>query len=177
MPIQIERLTRAHDRNAFDCGEPSLNNYLQRFALQNDERGIGRTFVAIESGNAHILGYYTLAMGKVTFDAVPDSKKLPPRMPVPVVLLGRLAVDNGRKGSGLGRTLLLHALWRSQQIASHAGVYAVEVDALHEQAAQFYLKYGFTPLLDNPLHLYLSMKTIEALHLDFSEANAEDSDR
>lgn len=167
MPIQIERLTRAHDRNAFDCGEPPLNNYLQRLALQNDERGIGRTFVAVEAGETRIQGYYTLATGKVTFENVPNNKKLPPRMPVPVVLLGRLAVDNGSKGSGLGKRLLLHALWRSQRIAAHAGVYAVEVDALHEQAAQFYQKYGFTPLLDDPLHLYLSMKDIEALHLDF----------
>jgi GNAT superfamily N-acetyltransferase len=167
MPIQIERLTRSHDRNAFGCGEPPLNNYLQRLALQNDERGIGRTFVAVVAGETHIKGYYTLATGKVIFENMPETKKLPPRMPVPVVLLGRLAVDNGSKGSGLGRLLLMHALWRSQQIAAHAGVYAVEVDALHEQAAKFYLKYGFTPLLDDPLHLYLSMKTVEALNLDF----------
>ena len=168
MPIRIERLIRAHDRNAFDCGEEALNNYIQRFALQNDERGIGRTFVAVEAGSTRILGYYTLATGKITFETIPDNKKLP-RMPIPVVLLGRLAVDKDSKGSGLGRRLLLHALWRSQQIASHAGVYAVEVDALHEQAAQFYRKYGFIPLLDDPRHLYLSMKTIEALNFDFGE--------
>jgi len=168
MAIQIERLTRAHDRNAFDCGEEALNNYIQRLALQNDERSIGRTFVAAEAGSSRILGYYTLATGKITFESIPDNKKLP-RMPIPMVLLGRWAVDNGSKGSGLGKFLLLHALWRSQQIASHAGVYAVEVDALHEQAAQFYQKYGFTPLLDDPLHLYLSMRTIQSLHLDFGE--------
>ena len=167
MPIQIERLTRAHNRSAFDCGEPPLKNYLQRLALQNDERGIGRTFVAIAVGENRIQGYYTLATGKVAFEKLPDARKLPPRMPVPVVLLGRLAVDNESKGSGLGRLLLMHALWRSQQVAANVGVFAVEVDALHEQAAQFYLKYGFTPLLDNPLHLYLSMKTIEALILNF----------
>lgn len=167
MPIQIERLTRAHDRSVFDCGELPLNNYLQRLALQNDERGIGRTFVAMEVEETRIQGYYTLATGKVAFENVPDARKLPPRMPVPVVLLGRLAVDQGSKGSGLGSLLLMHALWRTQKIAAHAGVYAVEVDALHEQAAQFYLKYGFTPLLDDPLHLYLSMKTIEALNLNF----------
>jgi GNAT superfamily N-acetyltransferase len=166
-------LTRAHDRNAFDCGEPPLNNYIQRLALQNDERGIGRTFVAVEAGGTRIPGYYTLATGKVTFENMPATRKLPPHMPVPVVLLGRLAVDSASKGSGMGKLLLLHALWRSQQIAAHAGVYAVEVDALHEQAAQFYRKYGFTPLLDDPLHLYLSMKTIEALQLDFGKTEEE----
>ena len=170
MPIQIERLTRSHDRNDFDCGETMLNSYIQRLAVQNDKQNIGRTFVAVEAGHTRILGYYTLAVGKITFANIPNNRKLPPNMPVPVALLGRLAVDNGSKGSGLGRHLLLHALWRSKQIATHAGIYAVEVDALHEQTARFYLKYGFTPLIDNPLHLYLSMKDIEALNIDFDEA-------
>jgi GNAT superfamily N-acetyltransferase len=171
MPIQIERLHKGHVRERFECGEPSLNNYIQRFALQNDERRVGRTFVAVESGDPRVLGYYTLATGKVSFENLPNNKKLPPHMPIPVVLLGRLAVDDSSKGTGLGKYLLLHALWRSQRIAQDAGVFAVEVDALHEKAAQFYLKYGFTPLLDNPLHLYLSMKDIEALHLDLADTD------
>lgn len=169
MPIQIERLTRAHDRDAFDSGEPSLNSFLQRVAMQQDERGVGRTFVAVEPGQSQILGYYTLATGKVAFENVPNNKKLPPHMPVPVVLLGRLAVDNSQKGSGLGKLLLLHALWRASLVAKQAGVYAVEVDALNEAAARFYAKYGFTPLLDDPRHMYLPMKTIEALGLEFRE--------
>ena len=174
-PIRIERLTRAHVRDHFSCGEPSLDNYLQRFALQHDERRIGRTFAAIkEGGDGRVLGYYTLATGRVTFESVPADKKLPPRIPVPVVLLGRLAVDNSQKGRGLGKRLLLHALWRAQQIAEQAGVYAVEVDALHEEAARFYARYGFVPLLDNPLHLYLPMKTVAALELDFASRSADD---
>ena len=88
-------------------------------------------------------------------------------MPVPVVLLGRLAIDHSKQGAGLGKILLMHALWRAQLVGAHAGVYAVEVHALHEQAARFYVKYGFTPLLDNPNHLYLSLKDIEALGLEF----------
>lgn len=166
-PIRIERLTRAHLRDRFACGEPGLDNYLQRLAVQHDERRVGRTFVAVEEDSAgQALGYYTLATGRVVFENLPADKKLPPRVPVPVVLLGRLAVDNSHKGRGLGKFLLLHALWRAQQIAEQAGVYAVEVDALHEEAAQFYARYGFVPLLDNPLHLYLPMKTIEALDLN-----------
>lgn len=172
MALRIERLTRQHDRNAFDCGEPSLNAFLQRVALQQDERGLGRTFVAVEEGEARILGYYTLATGKVNFENVPTNKKLPPHMPVPVVLLGRLAVDNSGKGTGLGKLLLLHALWRSSLVARQAGVYAVEVDALNEAAARFYAKYGFMPLLDNPRHMYMPMKTIEALGLEFDAIGA-----
>lgn len=176
MPIQIELLTRAHIRNEFDCGEPSLNNYLRRLALQHDERRVGRTFVAVEAGDVRVIGFYTLATGRVSFESVPNNRKLPPNIPVPVVLLGRLAVDNSRQGAGLGELLLLHALWRAGQIARQAGVYAVEVDALNERAARFYGKYGFTPLLDGPKHLYLSMKDVEALHLGFGAcATAADS--
>ena len=174
-PIRIERLTRSHVRDRFSCGESSLDNYLQRLALQHDERRIGRTFAAIEEGSdGRVLGYYTLATGRVTFESFPADKKLPPRIPVPVVLLGRLAVDNRQKGRGLGKLLLLHALWRAQQIAEQAGVYAALVDALHEEAAQFYARYGFVPLLDNPLHLYLPMKTVAALGLDFTSGGADD---
>jgi GNAT superfamily N-acetyltransferase len=167
--LAIERLTKEHEKADFDCGEASLNNFLQRLALQNDSRGVGRTFVAVEEGKKRIRGYYTLAAGKIDFATFPESKKLPPNLPVPVILLGRLAVDLSTQGTGLGSTLLLHALWRCQQLAAHAGVHAVEVDALHEKAKAFYQKFGFVALFDDPLHLYLPMKTIEALALDFTE--------
>jgi len=88
-------------------------------------------------------------------------------MPIPVVLLGRLAVDISCQKRGLGKLLLLHALWQAQQVSKRLGVYAVEVDALNDQARDFYLKYGFTPLYDNLRHLYIAMKTIEMLDLDF----------
>jgi GNAT superfamily N-acetyltransferase len=167
-PIRIEHLMRHHRRESFACGEASLDNYIQRIALQQQERGIGRTFVAVEEGgDGQILGYYTLAAGRIAFENLPLDKKLPPRVPVPVVLLGRLAVDDIPKGCDLGKLLLLHALWRSEQIAAQAGVYAVEVDALHDEASRFYARYGFVPLLDNPLHLYLPMRTIIALNLRF----------
>jgi GNAT superfamily N-acetyltransferase len=167
-PIRIERLQKSHDREDFDCGEPSLNRFLQTVARQHDERNLGRTFVAVEEGDAKILAYYTLATGRVSFENLPDTRKLP-HMPIPVVLLGRLAVDNRQKGRGLGKLLLLHALWRTQQIAREAGVFAVEVDAINEAAVEFYRRYGFTPLLDDPRHLYLPMKDVEALGLDFSD--------
>lgn len=172
-PVRIEHLTKEHDRTAFDCGEESLNNYLRRLALQNDTRRVGRTFVAVEAGEKRVLGYYTLATGRVAIEHLPDNRRLPPHLPVPVVLLGRLAVDRSRQGAGLGKTLLLHALWRAQQIGTQAGVYAVEVDALHEKAKAFYTKYGFVPLLDDPLHLYLPMRTIEALGLSFDVQEAD----
>lgn len=158
----IELLTTKHDRSSFDCGEPSLNTYLKQYARQNDEKGLGRTYIAVEPGHARIEGYYTISTGAVTFEQVPD--KLP-RYPIPVVHLGRLAVDLRSQGKALGELLLIDALKRAAQASEQLGIYAVEVRALNENARRFYLKYGFTSLLDDEMHLYLPMKTIRKLKL------------
>lgn len=162
LPYIIVPLSSAHDRAAFDCGEASLNEFLKRYARQNDEKGLGRTFVAVLSGNAHVYGYYTLSSGAVKSETLPE--KLP-RYPTPVALLGRLAVDESTKGQGLGKILLLDALRRRLLLADQLGIFAVEVHALNPQAKSFYLKYGFTPLLDDEMHLYLTLKDIRKLGL------------
>jgi ribosomal protein S18 acetylase RimI-like enzyme len=159
--LKIELLSTKHDRVSFDCGEPSLNTYLKQYARQNDEKGLGRTYVATETGQ-RIEGYYTISTGAVKFDDVPA--KLP-KYPVPVVHLGRLAIDMGSQGKGLGELLLLDALKRASLAADQLGIYAVEVRALNDSARRFYQKYGFTSLLDNEHHLYLPMKTIRKLGL------------
>jgi GNAT superfamily N-acetyltransferase len=158
----VEPLGAEHDRDAFDCEENSLNEFLKKYARQNDEKGLGRTFVAVKPGDPTIIGYYTIASGAVRFDTVPE--KLP-RYPIPVAHLGRLAVDKQARGQGVGAFLLIDALRRIAQVADQLGIYAVEVNALNESAKQFYLKYGFTPLNDDPQHLYLSMKKIRKLKL------------
>lgn len=163
MRYLIESLSKYHDRDSFDCEEVSLNDFLKRFARQNDERGLGRTFVAVLPDDRKIQGYYTLASGALAFDTLPE--KLP-RYPVPVVHLGRLAVDKTAKGQGLGAFLLLDALRRALKVADQLGVYAVEVYALNAQAKAFYLKYGFHPLHDDEFHLYLSIKAVRKLGLE-----------
>lgn len=159
-PFIIEPLTARHNHEAFDCGEESLNDFLKRFARQNDEKDLGRTYVAVKSGEPYIYGYYTIASGAVRFDAIPD--KLP-RYPIPVAHLGRLAVDKAARGQKLGLALLADALRRAVTIADHLGIYAVEVYALTENAREFYLKFGFTELLDDRLHLYLTIKKLRKL--------------
>lgn len=156
-PYQVELLNTQHDRGSFDCGEPSLNEFLHRYARQNAEKGLGRTYVAVLPGDPHIYGYYTIASGTIQFDVIPE--KLP-RYPIPVVHLGRLAVDQQAKGQGLGKALLADALTRAGAIALQLGIYAVEVYALNEAAKEFYLKFGFTPLLDDHKHLYISLKKL-----------------
>ena len=162
MIYTIELLQKHHNRADFDCGEESLNAFIKQFARQNSEKGLGRTFVAVLSGDSRVYGYYTIASGTVRFDMLPE--KLP-RYPIPVVLLGRLAVDNVAKGQKLGEGLLLDALKRVISIADQLGIYAVEVYALSESARAFYQKYGFVELSDDRLHLHLPLKTIKNLDL------------
>lgn len=165
----IEPFGSHHDRTAFSCGRPSLDDFLRAHASQYEKRRLGKTFVAVpalktEEEHRRVIGYYTLAAGAVAFERLPAqaNRKLP-KHPVPVVLLARLAVDSKAQGKGLGERLLLDALQRSLDLSNGLGVHAVEVVALDEVAAAFYRKYGFASLLDNPLHLYLPITTIKLL--------------
>jgi len=153
----IESLGKNHIRENLNCGETTLNEFVQRYARQNAERGLGRTFVAVLPAEKQVRGYYTLSSGSIAFDVVPE--KLP-RYPIPVVHLGRLAVDVSMRGQGLGELLLIDALERTVAIADELGIYAVELYALTERAKLFYLKYGFVSLKDDDRHLYLPIKTI-----------------
>jgi GNAT superfamily N-acetyltransferase len=157
MSYKIEKISAKHDRDDFDCEEESLNDFLKRFARQNDEKGFGRTYVAVLQNDTKIYGYYTILSGAVKFDNMPE--KLP-RYPVPVIHFGRLAIDKSAKSQGLGKALLFDALKRAESLAEHLGIFAVEVYALTPQAKEFYLKYGFKKLLDDGLHLYITMKTV-----------------
>ena len=163
---RIERLSAAHDRKAFCCGEPTLDDFLRRFATQYAKKDMGRTYVAVGPDQVKVLGYYTLSTGSVDFVSLPEeARRKLPHHPIPIVLLGRLAVDQSARGQGLGETLLLDALTRCSRLADEVAVYAVVVDALDETARHFYVKYGFASLLDDPLHLYLPMKVIRHLQL------------
>lgn len=156
----IELLDRQHQRQDFDCEEESLNKHLKNFARQNAEKGLGRTFVAVRPHDLNVCGYYTLSSGSVSFENVVE-KLL--RYPVPTALLGKLAVDKNFKGSGLGRLLLVDALKRSLSVSDRLGIFAVEVVALNDQARHFYLKYGFVQFKDQPMRLYIPIKTIRRL--------------
>jgi GNAT superfamily N-acetyltransferase len=160
----IRRLDRTHDRSEFDCGQPILNEWLKTMAGQFDRRDLARTFVATQPGQRIVLGYYALSSHRVVHDSLPgeESKGLP-KLDIPVVLLGRLGVDQKTQGLGLGSCLLIDALRRAARISQEVGIRAVEVDAIDESARQFYLKFGFRPLLDDPCHLLMPMNEIRKL--------------
>jgi GNAT superfamily N-acetyltransferase len=163
---QIHELRSDHDRAEFSCGHDSLDTFLKKFATQNQKSGVSQTFVALKPGGLTVHGYYSLAAGSVKFQDLSETqRKGLPRHPVPVVLLGRLAVDKRAQKQGLGEHLLLDAMRRIDQTAAEIGIHAIEVDAIDDSAKQFYLRYGFTELLDDPRHLYIPMKTVRMLKL------------
>lgn len=159
MQLKIEALNASHQRKAFDCGVSSLNIYLQQYARQNVKHRINRVFVATDiSAPQTILGYYTLSAGSVRAEDLPaEHKRRLPNYPVPVALLGRLAVDQQHQGQHLGTILLADAVQRVEQASAVMAVYAVVVDALNPAAAEFYRQFGFIAFPGQPLKLFLPL--------------------
>jgi GNAT superfamily N-acetyltransferase len=165
---QIEKLSSLHDRQGFDCGVPDLNFFLQRLAGRYQKRRLAQTYVALTAGQMQVEGYYSISSGAVEFDKLGEEQRrhLPRQIPIPVVLLGRLAVDRSIQGQGLGSDLLLDALHRSLRLAEEIGMAAMVVNALDEKARRFYLQFGFVSLPRDRFHLFLSMKEIARFFKD-----------
>lgn len=155
-PVPLER---RHKAGGFCCGKPELDEYLKRFAMTNQRKGGGRTYVALRG--PCIVAYYTLAAGSVS----PEDAPLPVtsglgRYPVPVVLLARLAIDNRERGRGLGAAMLKDALRRALRAAQVIGARAVLTHAKDDDARRFYERFDFVSSPRNALHLFLLLETI-----------------
>lgn len=165
---RIEPLQNYHDRTQFSCGEPALDSYLAERARKHQEYGVSCTFVAVKSDEpTGVLGYYSLAVGALDTKDWPTEgfQRFPKYLPLPIVRLARLAVDQSQQGNGIGANLVTDAMSRSLGVAKEAGVAALIVDAKHEKAKEFYLKlrYGFKALPDRPLTLWLLIRAIRRL--------------
>lgn len=159
--LQIEPLADDHERGEFSCGKAPLDVFIRTQAGQYARKDVGRTFVAVRAGERKVIGYYTLAASSIEFAHLPkDLAKRLPKHPVPVVLLGRLAVDTSARGQKLGSDLLTDAFRRTLRIAEDLGVFAVHVHALDDEAKAFYARFGFRSLLDQERHLVLPIATI-----------------
>jgi GNAT superfamily N-acetyltransferase len=155
----IRKLAASDSVDAFDCNQPDLNSYLQRHALNNQKANSAQTYVTC-AGSA-VAGYYSLSVAGIDHASAPVRVvKGLARHPVPVMLLARLAVDQGFQGQGLGTALLKDALLRTLQAADIAGIRAVIVHAKDEAARQWYLRFGFEPGPVDPMHLFLLLKDI-----------------
>ena len=148
-----------HDRKAFECGVPALDEYIRRLAEQHKRRGISSVYVLVDSAAPEfILGFYTLSAAEVdvTRLAEVDRKRLP-RYPVPCFRMGRLACRTDQQGRGIGKLLVGCAVDRCLKAREQVAAYALIVDAKDEVARSFYEHFGFKPLLDRGLTLYLPL--------------------
>lgn len=153
-------LTATHRLDGFNCGEPSLDDWLKRRALANHLNGASRTFIVVDSEQC-VRGYYALAAGAVAHQEATSAIRRNMPDPVPVVVLARLAVDARVQGVKLGAALLQDAVVRVQSVAEHAGVRALLVHALNERAKQFYEHYGFRESPIHPMTLMLPLKACQ----------------
>lgn len=159
--LVIEPLGKHHDRAAFSCGVPELDQYLRARAGQDSRRRISRVFVCREEGSTAIAGFYSLSSLSIDADSLPPerARKLP-RQPVPAALLGRLAVSQTIQGSGLGKILLADAVKRTLSASQSIAIYALVVDAKDESAKRFYERFGFIPFGAQPSRLFLPLASV-----------------
>jgi predicted GNAT family N-acyltransferase len=159
---RVEPLGSTHDRAAFCCGVPELDAYLHRQAGQDQKRKLASVFILTKDGE-NVAGFYTLSAHTIRVAELPaDLARRLPRFPVPVTLLGRIAVAQSLQGRGWGEFLLVHALKRAAMGSRQVASWAVVVDA-KAGARDFYLNQDFTPLSARPERLFLQMKTIEEM--------------
>ncbi|WP_153109255.1 GNAT family N-acetyltransferase [Propionivibrio limicola] len=154
---RIRPLDKAVDTTAFQCGQPSLDEYIRRYASQDARRNVARVFVATPaSDDSHLAGFFTLSAGSIACTELPEAlaKKLP-RYPVPVALIGRLAVDVGFQGKGLGSILLVDACQKVANASAVLAMAGIVVEAKDDSTASFYQHFGFQHLPGSPTRLLL----------------------
>lgn len=150
-----------HDVEAFASGAPTLDAWIRRKARANQASGASRTYALCRGDR--VVGFYALAAGSVSHDLSPRKLRQNMPDPVPVIVLGRLAVDVSEQGHGLGRALLRDAVLRVAAAAREVGVAAMLVHALNDRAKAFYVAAGFEPSPVDPMVLILRIKDINAL--------------
>lgn len=150
-----EKLTVSHDVSQFECGEPALDSWLKKRAFQNEESGASRTYV-LRAGQ-EIAGYYALATGAIAHAEAAGRVRRNMPDQVPVIILGRLAIASKFQGRGIGAALLRDAVLRIAQAAEIAGIRAILVHAISDQAKRFYEKYGFIPSPADPMTLMITV--------------------
>ena len=151
-----QKLGAQQDLISFDSGEKVLDDWLRRRALQNETRGASRTYVVCASKT--VAGFYSLAVGAISHGAVSGNLKRNMPHPIPVMILGRLAVDRTFQGRGIGKSLLREAILRTRQAAEIAGIRALLVHAISDEARRFYLSQGFHASPVDPMTVMITME-------------------
>jgi GNAT superfamily N-acetyltransferase len=158
--LHIEKLHRTHNVEQFTYGQPELDRFLIRHALQAQQSNSSQTYVAV-SGD-EVAGFYTIVAGEVQHAQAPERVvKGMSRHPIPLLVLARLAVQTNAQGRGIGSGLLLDALGRTLQVADVIGVRSLAVHAKDDRAVAFYRHFGFTPSQTDARHLFMIIKDIQ----------------
>ena len=160
-PSEPQPLADRHDLHDFDCGVASLDDWLKRRARANQVSGASRTFVVCQ-GN-RVIGYYALASGAVSITTAPGSFRRNMPDPIPVVILGRLAIDRAYQSRGLGRALFRDCGRRVANAADSIGIRGIIVHAISEEAREFYTRLGFDPSPLDPMTLMVKLSDVRAL--------------
>jgi GNAT superfamily N-acetyltransferase len=161
-PLRIEKLHRTHEVETFTCGQPELDRFLVRHALQAQQAGSSQTYVGVSDKT--VIGFYSLVVSEVKHADAPERvAKGMPRYPIPLMVLARLAVHSDWQGRRIGAGLLLDALGRTLQVADLAGMRALAVHAKDDSAASFYRHFGFIPSPTDSRHLFMLLKDIRAM--------------
>jgi len=155
-----EPLNEDHRVDAFASGAATLDAWLSRKARANQASGASRTYVLCRG--RRVVGFYALAAGSVSHDLSPRKLRQNMPDPVPVVVLGRLAIDASEQGNGLGRALLRDAVLRITAAAHEVGIAAIVAHALNDRAKAFYLRYGFTETVIEPMTLFARIRDVKA---------------
>ena len=157
-PLPSRPVLKEDVPTTFDCGVSALNDWLNTRAIANEKAGDSRTYVVVDSETNQIVGYYALSASALERTTITGKLARNAPNPIPVVLLGRLAVDLSARGLGLGRDLLADALHRAQAGAAIIGARALVTEAKDVEAADFYRHNGLTPLPTSPLTLYIPLR-------------------
>lgn len=162
MEFVVEKLTRAHDRTAFGCGDGALDEFIQRYAMQQQRGHYGTTWVLrCKNGPTETISYFTMCSGGLERRDIADLVvRAPYYVDLPVTMIGRLAVDVRHAGRGYGARTLAIACTFALSIAKVHGSCGVVVDAKTPAVVPFYERHGFTVLPDSPRRLFASMKSI-----------------
>lgn len=157
--VSIKEIRSKTVLKKFNCGTEVLNSFLVRYALKNDELGIGRTFIALDDDD-QISGYLTLATAQVAYKEIPEDYKVKlPKYPIPALRIARLAVSKDLQGKGIGKWLLAQAFTKIIQVADVTGLYFIIVDA-KETSKSFYEHYGFQKFIDEDLFYFMLVDTV-----------------
>jgi GNAT superfamily N-acetyltransferase len=162
---KIEPLGSHHVRADFDCGEPSLSDWIRQQASQFVSRDLANVYVLVRRDDPRVRGYYAISTCQIRFEELPSrhSKGLPRKPGIPAALIGKLAVDRSLQGQKLGGVLLYDALRRVPDLSETIGIRAVVVDAIDERAREFYLHHEFIAFADDPDRLFLPLSIVRKL--------------